>query len=100
MSHETMKINRHEKFDEDEGEIEIAFKYRAGRPALGPSFNSPGEPAEDDEIEILKITNESGKDITDLVSAYEYQHILETLYEDWEDTNADDMADYRYEQSK
>lgn len=93
MSHETIKLNRHEQFDETESEIVVHFKYYAGREATRV------DPAEEPEIEILKI-EASGSDITDLISETEYQYIEDFLYDNWQDTSADDLADYKYQQFK
>lgn len=105
MSHETLKLNRHEKYDPDEGEILVSFKYHAGMPERGPTYSCGGTPAEPDEIEILKIEagqDESGwskgQDITDLITEQEYDYIESQLYDNWRADMADNEADYRYEQ--
>ncbi len=97
MSHETLKLNRHEKFDEDESEIVVKFKYHAGMPAWGVSkFEPPTNPPEDPEIEILRIETLSGADITDLISEEEYQEIEDRLYDQWEDEDWESEVDYIY----
>jgi hypothetical protein len=96
MSHETLKLNRHDTFDPDEGEILVHFKYSAGRPmTMYRNNGDPGDPAEPDEIEILKIEANSA-DITDLITEAEYEYIENYLFENWQADNDD--ADYRYEQ--
>lgn len=104
MSHETLKLNRHEQFDPNESDILVSFKYRPG--AMATRI----DPAEPDEIEILKIeavplkigTNAAlpGADITDLISEAEFEYIETFIYESWQSSKADDLADYRYEQWK
>lgn len=92
MSHEIIKLNRKYEFDNNESEIVIGFKYRAGG---GGSYFDPPEP---DEIEILKIETEHGNDITDLVSSVEFEAIEAYLYENWEDSSWNDHTDRLYEQ--
>lgn len=96
MSHETLKLNRHEQFDPNESDILISFKYHPG--AMATRI----DPAEPDEIEILKIRTcvGLGRDITDLISEAEFEYIETYLFENWQSSKADDLADYRYEQWK
>src|ERR1700743_3233091 len=94
MSHETMKLNRAEQFDETESEIVVHFKYRLGSIA---TRDHPGDP---DEIEIFSINLPNELDITDLISEAEYEYIEDFLYNHWEDTSADDLVDYKYQQLK
>jgi hypothetical protein len=59
----------------------------------------PGDPAEPDEIEILKI-EANGADITDLISEAEYEYIETYLFENWQSSAGDDLADHKYQQWK
>jgi hypothetical protein len=111
MSHETFKTCRHEQFDPDESDILVSFKYSAGRPmTMYRNNGDPGDPAEPDEIEILKIeqlafkyrdmTVISRSDITDLISEAEYEYIETYLFENWQSSAGDDLADHKYQQWK
>ena len=100
MSHETLKTTRSDKYDPDESEITVHFKYDAGRPAVMYLSNGdPGYPAEPDEINILKIEC-NGIDITDSLSTQEYEEIEIKLYEDWQSSDYDDRTDEIYEAYK
>jgi hypothetical protein len=106
MSHETLKLLRHEQFDPDEGEILVHFKYSAGRPmTMYRNNGDPGDPAEPDEIEILKIecteaicglAARPGADITDLITEAEYEYIENYLFENWQADDGDDDSDRWY----
>ena len=96
----TIKLNRSETFDPAESEIQVSFTYSPGSAGCGPSFNSPGDPAEDPEINITKIETEYGNDILSQISEDELDGIKLYLHETYEDTSADDLADYRYEMSR
>lgn len=103
MSHETFKTCRHEQFDPNESEILVSFKYQAGRPmTMYRNNGDPGDPAEPDEIEILKIETclGMGSDITDLISEAEYEYIETYLYESWVSDQGYDEADIKYQEWK
>lgn len=109
MSHETQKLNRSEQFDPNESEILVSFKYQAGRPMTMYRNNGDlGDPAEPDEIEILKIETvglttdgrgelvPSGHDITDLITEAEFEYIETSLFENWQAEEYGIMADIEY----
>jgi hypothetical protein len=39
----------------DAGDIEVTYTITAGRPAIGPSYASGGEPAEPPEVELIEV---------------------------------------------
>lgn len=99
MSHETLKLNRHEQFDPNESDILISFKYHPG--AMATRI----DPAEPDEIEILRIeateiicglAARPGADITDLISEAEFEYIETFIYENWQSSKDDDDSDRWY----
>lgn len=66
--------------DDDEIELEVDYCVSPYYPATGPSWSSPGEPAEGGEIEDIAIFGPDGAEFTptaDELRAIE-QHIYET----------------------
>ena len=93
-----IKLNRHEKFDSAESEINVYFSYY---PGSAPDHYGPApHPGDDPEINILKIETEYGNDIISQISEEELDGIKLHLHEEYEDTTADDMADYHYDLSR
>lgn len=43
-----------------EGELTVEFTYTPGFPGCGPDFESPGEPPEPDEIDIVRVLEIDG----------------------------------------
>lgn len=75
--------------DEDlELELEVDFDISPLIPASGPSWNSPGEPAEGGEIEVESVKH-NGVELAGLTEA-EDAFILNYLYENLDDGDFDD----------
>ena len=72
-------------------ELEVEFDMSPIIPARGPSWDSPGEPAEGGEIEVLSVQY-NGVELSGLSDA-EDAFILNYLYENVED-DFDDGSDY------
>lgn len=65
--------------DDDEIELEIAYSVAPLIPARGPSWDSPGEPADGGEIEDMFIAGPDGSEFT--VTAAELEKIERHVYE-------------------
>lgn len=65
--------------DDDEIELEIEYLVAPFYPATGPSWSSPGEPAEGGEIEDLAIFGPDGGEFTP--TARELRQIEAHIYE-------------------
>ncbi len=78
--------------DGEEFELEVEADLSPYIPASGPSWNSPGEPAEGGEIEVTSVKYK-GEELGGLTEA-EDAFILNYLYENLTGDEFDDGPDY------
>jgi hypothetical protein len=78
--------------DGEEFELEVEAEMSPFIPARGPSWDSPGEPAEGGEIEVLSVKYQ-GNEVATLTEAEE-AFILNYLYENLTGDEFDDDPDY------
>lgn len=90
-----MKMTRNWVLTRDGEDIELAVEFDATPyiPATGPTFNSPGEPPEGGEIEILEVIRGGGP-LAPPLTAIEEAALLDHLYESVDDSDFDPPGDY------
>lgn len=89
-----IKLNRHDQFDENEGEIKVYFRIMCG------NAGTYMEPPDPDEFEILKIEDAQKQDITDNFSDKEFKYIENYCLENVDLCYWESKADYLYNQRK
>ena len=81
---------------DEELEIEVDFDISPLIPASGPSFNSPGEPAEGGEIEVESVKHNGVElaGLSEAEDAFIHNYLVENFDDDFDEVDFDDDSPY------